>query len=65
MAKNNNVSPAAAPPAPEQLLLPAQAWMGTARVGIDNNGDIWQFQGAAGVIKIGTGAVPTAATTGE
>lgn len=53
-----SVSPApTASPAP--LAVPAQAWMGTARVGIDNNGDIWQYQGTAGVVKVGTGAIPT------
>lgn len=50
----------AASPAP--LAVPAQAWMGTARVGIDNNGDIWQYQGPVnGVVKVGTGAIPTIA----
>lgn len=55
--------PFAVPPAsPQPLAVPAQAWMGTARVGIDNNGDIWQYQGPVnGVVKVGTGAIPTIA----
>lgn len=49
-------------PAPTPLAAaPAQSFMSTMRVGIDINGDIWQYQGPTlGVVKVGTGAVPQA-----
>lgn len=52
MAKNN-AAPAAAPQ--PLTVWPAQAFLSTVRVGIDINGDVWQFQGTSGVVKIGTG----------
>lgn len=58
-------APADAPadaPTPAPLAIPAQAFMSTSRVGIDANGDIWQFQGTAGVVKVGTGAIPQSAS---
>lgn len=56
----------AQPTAPAPLVAPDQSFMSTVRVGIDINGNIWQLQGAAGVVKVGTGAVPQAsAPTGE
>lgn len=52
-------APTDATPAP--LAAPAQSFMSTMRVGIDINGDIWQYQGPTlGVVKVGTGAIPQA-----
>lgn len=53
-------APTDATPAP-LAAAPAQSFMSTMRVGIDINGDIWQYQGPTlGVVKVGTGAVPQA-----
>lgn len=58
----NNTKTAPPPPAPQPLVTwPAQSFLSTVRVGIDRNGDIWQLQGSAGVVKVGTGAVPQVA----
>ena len=50
---------------PQPFNFPDQSFMGTARVGIDINGNIWQYQGDAGLVMIGTGAIPTIAEIPE
>lgn len=65
MAKNNSHPAGTAAPQP-LVTWPAQSFLSTVRVGIDINGDVWQFQGTAGVVKIGTGTgVPQIAKEGE